>query len=681
MAQSKYSYQEFSGALQLRSTTHIRKPNEVRGAKNTDFWAVLGAMQRRKGAQATKASMPKLPLDTRPLGAHIAHFSNIDEIWAAQDDVEDTPTKGVLYRFTGPAADDWAVIDPTDGGIADLVAGSEVNMEDDLDEVWVSSYNKANDTIGDPFTVDSSHDPSTQRHLEFAPKGRFYIEFNGAMWAADVLVGSDRYKDRLYKSSGPTGVFAYVRSSTTLAQTQADPQNYAEPLEVDSVRYIKPGMIVDIYQAGTDTKLYTLEVDSVDKALDTVTFIAPDSLTFADTDINVSTNVITITDVDWLTTGTPVTFWQGSSLPAGLTQGAQYYVRRITTTTIKLYNTREDAANDTNPVDITDDGSGTHRITFTPIFGNKDEFWKTGRKGKLSRFWNTDYRTPETSDYLKLPSTLDGNNAITGVGKLTGRMFVFTENAMMRYDGQNFQALRNDVGCISHKTICYYDSFMVWLDAKGNVWIRNDESGEQDVISEPVQPILESFTREQLKNATAICTDNIFKLYVGDRDGRRLRLVYNFRTNQWADHYYTPEFPEQLEYIYQGSVRAHFFDENGQMWVDDEGTDDDGEVIPWEPYIGDDNFMADEQKSYKGVKIYSRNAKGCKIMVSIDNGQPLPIGQIENPVQSIMIPKSIPKGTMINFLFKHAIEGATPRIDKVVVWFNTEEDTFRATPR
>lgn len=673
MGQSKYTYPEFSGALQQKSTTHIRKPNELRRVKNVDFATYIGAIRRRPGAQSTQEDMPKLPVATPPLGAHIARFPSAIEIWAAQNDLVSSPTQSILRYFTGPDVDDWTDIK------TGMPIDAEVNMTEDNDEVWVSLYSALTDTIGDPFTVDSSHNATAARNLQFAPKGRFYMEYAGAMWAANVLVNGVRYRDRLYKSSGLMGAFSFVRAPFTMTQTAAAPTAYAASLQVDSVRYLKPTMVVDIYQGGTETKLYTLTVDSVDKVLDTVMFSTPGTITFANTDITTASDQITLTVPAWMTTGTPVTFWMGTGLPGGLAQGTVYYVVVVDSGHIKLATTRANAlAGSPVVVDITSQGTGTHRLTFTPVFGNKDEFWVSGRKGKLTRLWNTDYRNPEAADWLKLPPTLDASNAITAIAQLTGRMFWFTENSMIKYDGQNRTKLRNDVGCIAHKSIAYYDSFMAWLDAKGQIWVRNEEANQQDVISEAIKDTMASVPQSQLPEATAVCVGNKYKLYLGIVGDSYLRVVYDFKTNQWTEERFNVAMPQQVEYTFNGTAHPHFFDQTGQMWVDEEGDTDNGAPIPMEAELGDDTFGVDEVKKLHGIKVWSSAVSACKVFVSVDGGQFMDLGQLTKPVEAISLEKA-PLGTMINIRIVDSASLAPVQVDKMTVWYTREEDTFRAT--
>ena len=134
--------------------------------------------------------------------------------------------------------------------------------------------------------------------------------------------------------------------------------------------------------------------------------------------------------------------------------------------------------------------------------------------------------------------------------------------------------------------------------------------------------------------------------------------------------------PVQFEHIYDGNAHPHFFDEKGQMWVDEEGTDDDGNAIAFEVEPGDDPLGADEVKKFIGAKIYTRNAVATKLLAQVDGGDWYELGQIQRPVDTIAL-NTLPKGTLINFRFTSSMKGDTPRIEKVTIWFNREEDTFR----
>lgn len=382
-------------------------------------------------------------------------------------------------------------------------------------------------------------------------------------------------------------------------------------------------------------------------------------------------------------TGTPIIFASSGTVPGGLTAGTVYYAINTSSTIIKVATSALNASLGI-AVDITSQGTGSHRVRVSYVFSNKDEIWGRGRKGKLTRYWNTDYRNPEASDWFKLPATLDAENDIRGVGKLSGRSFFFTENAMIRFDGANRLVLRNDVGCISQKTICYYETFMAWMDSKGQIWFRNEESGEMDILSLPVQNIIDGFSQEELKSATAVCVGPIMKVYIGKRDGRALRLVYHFQSNQWSEHWHDTTFNVQLEYKYEGYIKPFWFDEVGQMWVDDTGNTDNGKQISLRYAFGDDTFGIDELKSYKGIKVYSTAAVGTKVLLSIDRGEPIEVGEISGAVTVIDFStskKNLPKGSMVNVIFTNSSSEEAPLIEKATVYYQKEEDTLRATGR
>jgi hypothetical protein len=82
--------------------------------------------------------------------------------------------------------------------------------------------------------------------------------------------------------------------------------------------------------------------------------------TFAASAITVNTtNTITITGHSF-STGDTVVFYNGGGVtPTGLTNNYFYYIRRIDANIVKLFNTSTDAVNNTNPVIITTQGTGT----------------------------------------------------------------------------------------------------------------------------------------------------------------------------------------------------------------------------------------------------------------------------------------------------------------------------------
>ena len=88
------------------------------------------------------------------------------------------------------------------------------------------------------------------------------------------------------------------------------------------------------------------------------------SFTFVDADVNVGTDVITVPTNEYLYTGQQVDLTTSGVLPAGLS-ATNYFIIRVTATTIKLATSRANA-DDGTAVDITAAaGGGTHTLTLT----------------------------------------------------------------------------------------------------------------------------------------------------------------------------------------------------------------------------------------------------------------------------------------------------------------------------
>ena len=88
------------------------------------------------------------------------------------------------------------------------------------------------------------------------------------------------------------------------------------------------------------------------------------TLTFVDANVNVATDVITVPTNEYLYTGQQVALTTSGVLPAGLS-ATNYFIIRVTATTIKLATSRANADDDV-AVNITAAaGGGTHTLTLT----------------------------------------------------------------------------------------------------------------------------------------------------------------------------------------------------------------------------------------------------------------------------------------------------------------------------
>lgn len=146
---------------------------------------------------------------------------------------------------------------------------------------------------------------------------------------------------------------------------------------------------------------------------------------------------------------------------------------------------------------------------------DNDEIWLTGSKGSLSRFWNTDYRTPETADWLRVPPGKEARPAFTGHGKNNNRLFLFTKNTFLKWDGANLITVSDSIGCVSHETIQNIGSWTLWLHDTG-VWGYNDNTGQLKLLSRAVDPYIKAINQINFEKCSAGVVGRVYKLALGE---------------------------------------------------------------------------------------------------------------------------------------------------------------------
>ena len=457
-------------------------------------------------------------------------------------------------------------------------------------------------------------------------------------------------------------------------------------IKLDSVRYVKAGYAIDIYKAGTNTKLYDLTVATVDKVRNVIT-VTPESRTFATGDVNTTTNVITIATASTFPTGTPIKFSSTSAVPAGLVAGTTYYAINVSSTTIKVATTLDNAMLG-NAIDITSTGTGTHTLRMSYVFSDNDEIWLDGTKGKLNIFWNTDYPNPEqTGEYLGIKPGTDANNTISAIKASSNRLFIWTKNSGTRYDGQNLIVFNKAVGCISQRSVANIDDdWLIWVDQKGNVRARSENQGAQENISRAIRnDFMRKLTLEQLKATSAGVVDQTYKLYLGTIDGKYIRVCYDFDANTWS--------PEQLGYPallhanddYTGILRPYFFSSNGRLYQDEIGNLDDDKKIVFNAGTGRDMFQTEQRKKFYGIRLFTRNCNGLRIQGAVDGGQMQTLGRIEGEVSTIIFPENgdnvLPRGVSFDWQISGKLDGDSPKVDGAIVYWIPEEDVPSAERR
>lgn len=646
---------DFSGGVQTATSRLLRKGNEVVAAKNATFSKKIGSVARRDGYEQVGRTIQH---GNDGLAGFVYKYGTNNKLMVGINDSNNTVSTVQYLDVDGYYS--------TIASLPTIAPNTRMHPINYLDESYWVGRAPDSDTYMQPFNLDYTLTASTTRNVTGMPKCRFVIEFQGRLYAINCQVGGTKYKDRAYLSSPATGAITFVQNDQT---------GLIQQLAVDSVRYLKAGMTVDIYSAGTEAKIVSaLTIISVDKNQNKITF-APQTLSLKD----------------------------------------------------------------------------------------NDEIWLTGRKGTLSIFWNTDYPTPESSDFLRVPPSEDETPEFTGVGKNNNRLFLFTKNSTLKWDGANLVPISDTIGCVSHETIRVVGNSIVWLHNTG-VWSYNDANGQLQLLSRSVQNYIDAINQANLGKASAVAVGRVYKLSIGEiatldsittststsststsstssstsststsstststttaptststsstssstsstssstsststsstsrststsstsiststsstttttvaSTKNVVRLVYDFNMNAWSPEFHKREQRFQFIHTMNGYTKPYFIDETGRLFRDETGNLDHQDTIPFEVEIGRDNFGTSHIKQYTGVYVDSERARLATVSIQIDNGEWSTIGQLEKDVQLLKIPFGT-EGRDINYFISHNDNSDGPIIDGLDTYYRPAE--------
>lgn len=650
---------DISGGLQVGTSHLLRKRNEVVKLENAVINYKIGSARRRMGYEKVATTIEQ---GNDSLGAAVYRYGQNNKIVTA---INNTANTAATLRFMD-----------TGGYWTNLLTNAQANtrfqMLNDLDELYVAGFDENTSTYLPLTNVSaSSGSPtiSTSHNVYTAPASKFIAEYNGVLIALNCYVNGKYYYDRAYLSSPALG---YI----TLVQT--DQAGLLNQLRVNSAQYLKVGMSLDIYGAGTEAKKVSgLTIVSVDKKNNRISF-------------------------------------------------------------------------------------GASQITVA----DNDEIWLTGTKGTLSRFWNTDYKTPETADWFKVPASKSFTPVITGWGKNNNRFFIFTRNSFTIWDGQNLITKSDNIGCVSHETIQNIGSWTLWLHDTG-VWGYNDNTGQFQLLSTAVKDYIDAINQSNLRFASAGVVGKVYKLAVGElmtlsaagnttststssttftttststsststsststssttlststsstsvstsstsvsttssstsstshstsstsssstsstvststsstttstvaSTKQVVRLCYDMNLNGWWTEKHKREIRFQFTHTMNGYTKPYFTDETGRLFRDETTNTDNGEAIPMEIEWGRNNLGTDQQKRFNSLLIDSENARGAILKYSVDSGPFVTLCQIVDNVQRVIFPASDQsiEGRDIDYKVTHNDAGEPPMINGITTY-------------
>lgn len=646
-----YAQLDMSGGLQVTTSHLLRKRTEVVATKNAIYNAKIGSAKRRDGYEKVARTIEQ---NNDSLGAGVFRSGVNSKIIVG---INNTANTNATLRVMD-TANYWTTI------LSNAAANTRFQTLNELDEYYVAGASDNN--VYMPLTnIDDKLNVSTSHNVYAAPASKYITEYNGQLYAINCFVNGKYYTDRFYQSSPALGFITLV---------QTDQSGLLLQLRVNSTQWLKVGMQLDIYGAGTEgKKVSALTIISVDKKNNRISFAAT-QLTVAD----------------------------------------------------------------------------------------NDEIWLTGTKGTLSHFWNVDDPTPETADWEKIPPGKEARPAFTGWGKNNGRLFLYSRNTFLKWDGENLITISDSIGCVSHETIQNIGSWTLWAHDTG-IWGYNDNTGQLKLLSRAVDPYIRAINQTNFPKLSAVVVGRVYKVSLGEllpldssttststsststsstssstsststsststsstssstttfttstsstssstsstsasttsastsstsastssstsstttttlaSTKQVIRLCYDFDLNAWWTEQHNREIRFQFNYTMSGYTKPYFTDETGRLFRDETGNTDHGKSIPMEIELGRNNFGTDQTKRYLSVLADSENARGAVIQYSIDSAPFETLGQITENVEKMLYKQSgqLIEGRDIDYKIVHNDVGEPPIINGLTTYFNLSE--------
>lgn len=668
--QNSFNMLDLSGGYQPATSHLLKKRQELFDSQNAAYNVIIGSAVRRPGYEQVGQVIQR---GADSLFAGVYSSGSLTRVMTATNNANASNAQ-LQFLDTGG---NWTTI------FNNAAPNTKFRGVNYLGDFYICG-----ETAGQyyPLTcIDSTLQPFLTKNVVNAPSAKFIAQYAGQLYAMNVQVNGVTYTDRAYLSSPALGVVTQVQ--------QAIP-GWATQMKVNSVRYLKVGMSIDIYGAQTENlKVQNLVITSVDKLNNTVGFSGQS--------VNVAIN---------------------------------------------------------------------------------DEVWISGRFGKLTTLWNTDYPTPQTADWFRVPPGITESPTITGWAVSNNRLFIFTKNVTLKWDGSNLITLNPRVGCVNHETIQTMGSWMIWLHTSG-VWGYNDTTGQFKLISRAVTPLIRRINPSNYQYTSAVMTDDrIYKLALGQlldpvlqttststsststsstssstsststsststssttltttstsstssstssttsstsiststttsvstttstsstststttslstssstssststsstttqpTNKQCVRACYDFDLNIWWYEVHNREQRFQFMHTMNGLRKPYFTDENGLLMRDEVGLTDAGNSIPMILESGRTNCGSEQKKTWGALQIDSENARGALVQVSYDGGDfvSYPNWQLKDNIQTLNFPQGngLIGSRDIDIRIVHNDMGEAPAVNGFTIYFALQE--------
>lgn len=642
---------DLSGGVQTATSRILKKQNELAKAKNAVFNKKIGSATRRDGYEQCGRT---IQYGNDGLGLHIyKYFGNNKIVVGINNSLGTNATLQFLDN-----TDYWKTI------LSNATPNTRFSMIDYLDEMYVAGYAPDSDSYQTLTNIDSTLTPSTTRNVAYAPKCMGIMEYGGALYAINCQVGGAKYKDRIYVSSQALGAVTFIQNNQ---------QGLLQQLQTDSARYLKAGMVIDIYSAGTNAQVVSaLTIITVNKSKNQITF-APTQINVKDNDeiwlsgrkgqlsILWNTDNPTPETADWLRI--PPGTEESPTLTAwGKSNNRAFFFTKNSTW-------KWDGANLVNVSDtigcvgvetVQNIGSWMIWLHQTGVWAYNDS---TGQLKLLSRAVN---------NYI---TAINQTNLPTASSVVVGRLYKLSVGQV----ASDLDASTTSTSTSSTSTSSTSSSTSSTSTSSTSTSTTTTSTSTTGTTSTSTSSTSTSSTSTSTSSTSTSSTSSSTSMSTSSTTTTTiasvksvLRLVYDFDANTWAPEYHKREQRFQLLHTMNAYTKPYFLDEMGYLWRDETGNLDGPDTIPFEIELGRDNQGTNLKKNYVGLVISSEKARTAQVMMSLDKGNWRDVGQITEDVAEFRLPIST-VARDINFRIVHNDSGDAPSVDGYSLYYSLDE--------
>lgn len=649
-----YSQLDLSGGLQNGVSHLLRKRNEVAQATNANFNKKIGSVVRRDGYEKVARTIVH---GNDSLGAGVYKFGTNSKVIVGINNQSNTnATLQVL-----DTDDYWTTL------LSNAQANTRFQAVNFLKEYFIAGC--SDNSVYLPLTnIDSGLNVSTSHNVYKAPLSKFIIDFQGGLYAANVMVDGVRYRNRVYPSSPAIGPITFI---------QTDQKGLLKQLRVDATTYLKVGMQIDIYGAGTEAKkqsaITIISVNKKDKRI-----------SFADTQIDVSDN-----DEIWLT-GTKNSlsiFWNtddptpqdavfyellpGKEAAPEITGWGKNNNRLLFFTKNSFY--KFDGANMIQVSDtvgcvshetIQNIGPWTLWLHNTGVWGYNDN--SSGEPKLLSRSIQPYIDAINQTNLSKASAGVSGRVYKVAVGELLPLDSVTTSTSTSSTSTSSTSSSTSSTSTSSTST----SSTSLSTSSTSKSTSTSSTSTSTSSTSTSSTSVSTSSTSSSVSTSTSSTTTT-----TAASSKEVIRLCYDFDMNAWWVEEHRREIRFQFNHTMHGYTKLYFTDDTGRLFRDETTNLDNADPIPMELEMGRTNFGTDQKKNYLSVLIDSEKARGATIQYQIDGGNFITLGQITEPIQKLIFPQGnqLIEGRDISYKFVINDTGEPPVINGLTTYYSVSE--------